>query len=136
METETKQTNDVNISSVSTTIMINQVLEFDLSLEQENKIPDTIYKLYYQIIFYKDEKNNKFELDTIDQVEGIIINNNKELKYSYKDENCPYNLFLKFQKSLGIDIDELIDDKFEKWVIENKENGYFNSLLINLKNTL
>lgn len=134
--TTTNQANDVNLSSESVSIFINQTLKFDLSKDENCKIPNTIYKMFVQIIFYKNEKMDKFELDTVEPMDCEIIYDNKSLKYKHKDENSPYGLFINLHKNLGLDIDELIDKKFDNWVAESKENGYFDSLLNNLKNIL
>jgi hypothetical protein len=134
--TTTNQTNDVNVSSKSLSIFINQTLKFDLSKDEYCKIPNTIYEMFVQIIFHKDEKMDKFELDTVEPMDCEVIYDNKSLRYKHNDENSPYALFIKLHKNLGIDIDELMDKKFDNWVEESKENGYFDSLLNNLKNIL
>ena len=48
---------------------------------------------------------------------------------NYNDENCQFNRFVDFYDSLGVDIQKLIDAIFNEWEEENRQSGYFNSLL-------
>ena len=119
METKIKILEKENNSS----IFLKKNIEFELP-----NVPNTIVRLDIQIIFFSED-DEKFELDCIEIMEQKVIFNHIELKDKYNDENCQFNRFVDFYDSLGVDIQKLIDAIFNEWEEENRQSGYFNSLL-------
>ena len=102
--------------------------EIEIILNEQTKI-----KILVQIIFGKADYSSPFVLDVIEHTDTeIYYYGNKLANKYYKDEESAHKKFIQFNMSIGIDINEIVDNEFENWEKAKKNEGYFDNLLHNV----